>query len=166
MPSPPLQASRTIDFSRINVALYTKAGTLKYETDCAPNNGYFFIPVYEKGEYVIRVAPPLGWKFSPSEAVVDINGVSDPCSTNQDIDFVFEGFGVVGQVVTPGGGPGPKGVRVSLLGQGGAEVASAVTGEGGGYVFTAVPGTDHRVRAGHPAWTFSKAEGSVSMTEC
>ena len=73
-----IKASRSIDFSRINVALYSRAGALKYETDCAPNNGYFFIPVYEKGEYVIKVAPPLGWKFSPSEVAIDINGVSDP----------------------------------------------------------------------------------------
>ena len=58
-----IKASRSIDFSRINVALYSRSGALKYETDCAPNNGYFFIPVYEKGEYVIKVAPPLGWKF-------------------------------------------------------------------------------------------------------
>ena len=34
---------------------YTKAGSLKYHTDCAPNNGYYFIPVYDKGDYTIRV---------------------------------------------------------------------------------------------------------------
>ena len=41
------------------MALYSKSGSLKYETDCALNNSYFFIPVYEKGVYVIMVAPPL-----------------------------------------------------------------------------------------------------------
>lgn len=34
---------------------YTKQGNLKYHTDCAPNNGYYFIPIYDKGEYVIKV---------------------------------------------------------------------------------------------------------------
>ena len=159
-----IKASRSIDFSRINVALYSRAGALKYETDCAPNNGYFFIPVYEKGEYVIKVAPPLGWKFSPSEVVIDINGVSDPCTTNQDINFVFDGFGVVGKVLTEGSTTGPAGVSISLLGRDGEEVQKTVTGEDGSYVFTAVPGTDHRVRASHPSWTFSSMEGAVSMT--
>ncbi len=35
---------------------YTKQGNLKYHTDCAPNNGYFFIPIYDKGEYLIKVS--------------------------------------------------------------------------------------------------------------
>ena len=30
--------------------LYTKQGILKYKTDCAPNNGYFLIPLYDKVE--------------------------------------------------------------------------------------------------------------------
>ncbi len=47
--------SRAIDFSRINIRLLTKQGALKYETDCAPNNGYYFVPVYEKGEYRLQV---------------------------------------------------------------------------------------------------------------
>ena len=28
--------------------LYGKSGALKYNTDCAPNNGYFLIPLYDK----------------------------------------------------------------------------------------------------------------------
>ena len=35
---------------------YTKHGSLKYQTDCAPNNGYYFIPIYDKGEYVLKVS--------------------------------------------------------------------------------------------------------------
>jgi hypothetical protein len=31
--------------------------------DCAPNNGYYMIPVYDKGAYVLKVEPPKGWKF-------------------------------------------------------------------------------------------------------
>merc|ERR1719167_1893536 len=68
-----IKASKVLDFSRINVQLYSRAGSLKFETECAPNNGYFFIPVYEKGSYTIKVSPPLGWQFSPSEVVVDID---------------------------------------------------------------------------------------------
>ena len=50
-----MQADKSIDFSKINVQLLSKQGSLKYETDCAPNNGYYFIPVYEKGEYILKV---------------------------------------------------------------------------------------------------------------
>lgn len=32
----------------LQIKLYTKHGTLKYQTDCAPNNGYFMIPLYDK----------------------------------------------------------------------------------------------------------------------
>ena len=78
-----IKASRQIDFSRVMVQLYSKAGSLKHETDCAPNNGYFFIPVYEKGEHTIRVSPPLGWTFSPDSVTIDINGETDSCSVSQ-----------------------------------------------------------------------------------
>lgn len=35
---------------------YTKQGSLKDHTDCAPNNGYYFLPFYDKGEYVLKVS--------------------------------------------------------------------------------------------------------------
>ena len=48
----------TVIFSKIEIKLYTKQGALKDSTDCAPNNGYYLIPVYDKGEYVIKVGDP------------------------------------------------------------------------------------------------------------
>ena len=159
-----IKASRVLDFSRINVQLYSRAGSLKFETECAPNNGYFFIPVYEKGSYTIKVSPPLGWQFSPSEVVVDIDGETDDCSTNKDINFNFDGFGVVGRVVTAGQSSGPAGVTISLRSGSSQEaLQTTLTGEGGHYVFTAVPGEVH-VAASHPSWVFEKSVASVSMT--
>lgn len=35
-------------FSVLQIKLYTKQGSLKYQTDCAPINGYFMIPLYDK----------------------------------------------------------------------------------------------------------------------
>ena len=159
-----IKASRVLDFSRINVQLL-KGGSLKFETECAPNNGYYFIPVYEHGSYTIKVSPPLGWQFSPSEMVVDINGETDDCSANKDINFNFEGFGVVGRVVTAGQSSGPAGVTISLKSGASQEaLQTTVTGEDGNYVFTAVPGTDHHVTASHPTWVFEKNLAKVSMT--
>lgn len=34
---------------------YTKQGSLKDHTDCAPKNGYYFLPLYDKGEYILKV---------------------------------------------------------------------------------------------------------------
>lgn len=34
---------------------FTKTGSLKDATECAPNNGYYFLPLYDKGEYVLKV---------------------------------------------------------------------------------------------------------------
>lgn len=43
--------------------LYTVQGSIKYQTDCAPNNGYYLIPLYDKGDFVLQVEPPPGWSF-------------------------------------------------------------------------------------------------------
>ena len=43
----------------------------------------------------------------PPEQSNDINGVTDPFTTNQDIDFTFDGFGVVGSVVAESTDFGP-----------------------------------------------------------
>ena len=50
-----IKSDAAIDYSQISIKLYTKQGALKDATDCAPNNGYYLIPVYDKGEYVIKV---------------------------------------------------------------------------------------------------------------
>ena len=160
-----IKASKSIDFSKINVQLLTKQGGLKYETDCAPNNGYYFIPVYEKGEYILKVSPPLGWKFTPEEVSVTIDGETDDCSLNKDINFVFAGFGVVGRVVADGADKGPEGVDIELItGDEKVVVQKTVTVKDGKYVFTAVAGADHKVRAHHPVWQFEKSVGSVIIT--
>ncbi|KAA8595219.1 hypothetical protein FQN60_012354, partial [Etheostoma spectabile] len=52
-----------INYSLIEIKLYTKQGSLKYQTDCAPINGYFMIPLYDKGDFVLKIEPPLGWSF-------------------------------------------------------------------------------------------------------
>ena len=96
---------------------------------------------------------------------MDIDGETDDCSTNKDINFKFDGFGVVGRVITAGESSGPAGVTISLKSSA-SQVAlqTTVTGDGGHYVFTAVPGTDHHVTASHPSWVFEKSLAKVSMT--
>ena len=42
-------------YSPINlqVKLYTKQGAFKFKTECAPNNGYFLVAIYDKVSKVI-----------------------------------------------------------------------------------------------------------------
>ena len=48
----------------LQVKLLSKSsGLLKFKTDCAPNSGYYLIPLYDKGEYVLTVEGPEGWSF-------------------------------------------------------------------------------------------------------
>ena len=56
------------------------------------------IPVYERGEYILKLLPPSGWSFDPSHIELNIDGETDPCTTNQDLNFVFRGFGLAGRV--------------------------------------------------------------------
>lgn len=55
--------------------------------------------MYDKGDYVLKIEPPQGWSFEPSSVSLHIDGTSDPCSLNQDINFVFKGFSLPGQVI-------------------------------------------------------------------
>ncbi len=122
--------------------------------------------------------PPLGWQFLPAEVAVDIDGATDDCSRQHDINFVFAGFGVVGQLLVGGGAagqqqlPGPPGVQIDLLtaaaaaaGEAGTVLQTTVTDGEGRFVFTAVPGAEELVvRAIHTAWQFAKSVGAVTMT--
>ena len=43
-----VQSKVPLNFERVEVKLYTKQGALKFKTECAPNNGYFLVAVYDK----------------------------------------------------------------------------------------------------------------------
>lgn len=76
----------------------TNRGVLKYSSDCAPNNGYYFIPLYDHGNYTIRIDAPKGWTFEPNEFHFYFDGNTDICSTQSDVNFVFQGFALLGKV--------------------------------------------------------------------
>ena len=47
------------DMLPVRVRLIALDGTVKAETECAPN-GYFYLPMYDPGAYVVRLeAPPV-----------------------------------------------------------------------------------------------------------
>lgn len=154
-----------INFSRIEVKLYTKQGSLKYQTDCAPNNGYFMIPIYDKGDFVLKLEPPTGWIFDPVSVDLHIDGETDKCSRGEDINFQFTGFTVVGNVFSKGQQDGPTGVTVSLKPRGDNKVLrDVITGSGGKYIFPEVLPGDYDVVASHPKWTFQQPKVALTVS--
>ena len=57
------------DLSMIKAVLVSSDGTVKSEVECSPN-GYYYMPMYDKSQYKIRVQGPVGYIFSPKEAKV------------------------------------------------------------------------------------------------
>ncbi|XP_076247163.1 BOS complex subunit NOMO3 isoform X2 [Calliopsis andreniformis] len=146
---------------------YTKAGSLKDYTECAPNNGYYFLPLYDKGEYVLKVDPPRGWSFEPTEVLLNVNGQTDACSQGKDINFTFKGFGITGKVISLGSDSGPKGITVTLYNENNKHtpVGTTLTTEGGIFSFTPIQPGEYVLVASHPIWTMDKDTVRVIVLE-
>jgi hypothetical protein len=64
-----LSSQEKPDLSVVKALLVTSDGLVKGETECSPN-GYYYIPIYDKGQYKIRIQGPPGWIFQPQEQEV------------------------------------------------------------------------------------------------
>ncbi|XP_063790451.1 BOS complex subunit NOMO3-like [Pseudophryne corroboree] len=155
-----------INYSLIEIKLYTKQGTLKYQTDCAPNNGYFMIPLYDKGDFVLKIEPPLGWSFEPASVPLHVDGVNDICTKGEDVNFVFTGFSVNGKVLSRNQNLGPVGVQVAMRRVGsGVNLQTTVTQTGGKFFFNKVLPGEYEIVASHPTWTLKEATTVVQVTQ-
>ncbi|XP_010523920.1 PREDICTED: nodal modulator 3 [Tarenaya hassleriana] len=143
-----------LDYSHITVELRTVDGLVKDQTQCAPN-GYYFIPVYDKGSFILRINGPEGWSWNPDKVpvVVDDSG----CNNNEDINFRFTGFTLSGKVLGGVGGEscvikngGPSGVNVELFSPNDDPIASVVTSSDGNYLFKNIIPGKYKIRASHP----------------
>ncbi|KAH8394787.1 hypothetical protein KR222_006026 [Zaprionus bogoriensis] len=158
-----IKSHAEIDFSKVEIKLLTKQGSLKDKTDCSPSNGYYFLPIYDKGEYLLSIAPPPGWSFEPQHVELNFDGKSDVCSQGKDVNFVFKGFGITGKVALATGG-GARDVDVELRSDAdAAEVRRTKTDINGVFFFTPIVPGNYVVRATHPRWHFSKAEHTVNV---
>ncbi|XP_061085827.1 BOS complex subunit NOMO1 [Conger conger] len=153
-----------INYSLIEIKLYTKQGSLKYQTDCAPINGYFMIPLYDKGDFILKIEPPLGWSFEPTSVDLRVDGQTDICTKGEDINFVFTGFSVLGQVLSKGQLLGPAGVEVNLRRAGAeASLQTVLTQPGGKYTFFKVLPGNYDITAAHASWTLEKSSTTVHV---
>ncbi|XP_021744068.1 nodal modulator 1-like [Chenopodium quinoa] len=143
-----------LDYSHITVELQTLDGLVKDSTQCAPN-GYYFIPVYDKGSFIIKVRGPKGWAWEPEKVPVTIDHRG--CNANEDINFRFTGFSLSGRVLGAVGGQscrlkkgGPSNVVVELLSSTDDLISSVSTSTTGDYSFKNVIPGRYRLRASHP----------------
>jgi len=155
-----------MDYSNIRIKLFTRDGVLKDSTECAPN-GYYFLPIYDKGYFRLVLEGPEGWSFEPNEVDVQI-GEDNQCKGGEDINFKLIGFSLTGKVLSSGkcesGPDGPAGVLVTLKSTSGdSSTRTTTTVRGGKYIFNNVfPGTYH-ILASHRSWSFSKYETSTTL---
>ncbi|KAF7383822.1 hypothetical protein HZH68_014579 [Vespula germanica] len=162
-----LKSHADIDFTKVHIKLYTKTGSLKDETECAPNTGYYFLPLYDKGEYILKVDPPRGWSFDPMEVYLNVDGSTDICSQGKDINFTFKGFGITGKVTSFNSSLGPKDVTVSLYNASNKEtvVGSTKTTDSGIFYFTPIQPGKYILVASHPTWMIKKNTVEVTVQE-
>uniref|UniRef100_A0A665SYM4 Nodal modulator 1-like n=1 Tax=Echeneis naucrates TaxID=173247 RepID=A0A665SYM4_ECHNA len=116
-----------------------------------------------EGDFVLKIEPPVGWSFEPTSVDLHVDGVSDICTKEEDINFVFTGFSVSGTVLSKGHLLGPAGVEIKLSRAGTEEkLQSVVTQSGGKYTFYKVLPGNYDITASHPSWTLDATSVQVS----
>ncbi|CAI2354984.1 unnamed protein product [Caenorhabditis sp. 36 PRJEB53466] len=153
-----VKSKSAINYSDLKVKLLTVEGHLKHEEEVNPSNGYFMIPVYNKGQYILKVSSPAGYFFEPDTIDIKIDGVSDACSTNQDLIFELKGFSVRG--VVDGAPPG----LLLVLTQNGEKIDSTVTQEGGKYEMKAPSGKYEVSTGAGTSQCISRGKTSVEVS--
>lgn len=103
-----------INLSNIVVKVLTKDMIIKEETTVA-QSGYYFLPIYDNTSFILKIFAPNNMKFEPEFYTFNIEDdtkLEEFCS--EDINFMFKGYAVKGQISTFGSVEGPEGVGLSL----------------------------------------------------
>ncbi|CAF0788984.1 unnamed protein product [Adineta steineri] len=163
-----IKSETDINYKVVRIQLITKDGIPIYTTEAAPVNGYYMIPVYERGEYILKLLPPSGWSFDPSQIELNIDGETDPCTLNHDLNFAFRGFGLAGRVISAGniggGGGGPAGVTLTLY-QDNKKLNETKSKVDGTFEFFDVLPGQYTVKGSHDHWKFITSTSDVQLSK-
>lgn len=149
------------------VCRLTKSGTLKDKTDCSPSNGYYFLPLYEKGDYILKLSHPAGWSFEQEEIAISFNGETDLCSQGKDVNFAFKGFGITGRVTVIGQTqqPGAPDIHVELLNSLSESMGRTQTDRFGLFSFSPIQPGNYVIKVSHPRWHFGTTTTEVVVAQ-
>jgi len=166
-----------MDYGQIKVKLVTSEDIVKYDTEVAPTNGYYFLPTSseDKGRiFFLLVQGAPGWHFEPEKVRIQVeeNGACHAVGQRgADVNFYFTGFAITGQVVgencqletQTGPKKGPSGVSVTLSTTEGNILKTIETDNQGIYTFHNVFPGNYILKASHPSWSLSKSEETISV---
>lgn len=109
------------------------------------------------------MAAPAGYSFEPDEISINFDGV---CKQQQEVNFMFRGFGITGKVhvLNNPTSVGGKGVTIKLFNEKGTAIATTSTDENGDFIFSPIVPGSYRIKASHSSWHLSKTEHSVTVT--
>ena len=139
----PAETKKQIDFSAINVQLFSNDQILKDHTNLAAS-GYYFLPIYDNESFILKISGPNGMNFEPEEYKFTIDSdrsIKDICQ--KDINFRFKGYIVDGQVSTFGSNNGPEGLSLGLYDAKNVEIQTTKTFEKGLFKFVNVNPGDY-----------------------
>jgi len=167
-------SSTKIDYSVVNVKLVTMEGATKDKTECAPT-GYYFLPIYDKGEYIIRIEGPEGWNFEPREATIRIGDdnrcISSSSAAGDDINFSLTGFRIKGKVIGENcqqdgesDSVGPSGVTITLTNSMDPKQVMTTVSDKGVYSFDNIFPGKYKLKGTHSDWSLSHSEDEVTVT--
>lgn len=111
----PVEIKKQIDYSSINVQLFTLDMILKDNTNLAAS-GYYFLPIYDNESFILKITGPNGMNFEPEQYLFlldDEKSIKEICQN--DINFKFTGYIIEGQVSTFGSINGPEGITLVLV---------------------------------------------------
>ena len=108
----------------------------------------------------------------PSTIAINVDGKTDACSRNEDINFQFKGFGVSGKIVTQGDPKlsGPAGITLNLLSNNNNNnnnnvQHTTVSAADGTYYFSDVMPGDYHIEASHASIAFATRRVSVALSK-
>lgn len=134
---------------------------MKEKTEIS-DTGFFILPIYDKGDYTIRVSGPQGLSFEPEEIPFNFDG---DCTQKTDVNFMFKGFGITGKVnIFNNPAKGAKNVLIKLLNEKRVIIATTQTDESGIFTFSPIIPGSYSIQASHASWHFAKSDCSVSVT--
>lgn len=138
----PVEIKKQIDYSSINVQLFTMDMILKDHTNLAAS-GYYFLPIYDNESFILKISGPYGMNFEPEQYVFQIDNeksIKEMCL--KDINFKFRGYVIEGQVSTFGTNDGPEGIPLVLVDEKEQKVQTTKTVEKGLFRFKPInPGS-------------------------